>query len=148
MPNPTLRTSWRRHRHRFLDAQPSPSPPSTKTVSHYKRDDPSRSSDNFEDGVVASTVVVEDETDVESLDNISEVVLKPGSLARISVIDNEVPVEIPQEGVALILDSTSLKFAMDPSNKGLFIELVTCCTSVICCRVTPSQKVCACLRGF
>ncbi|KAM7537180.1 hypothetical protein Aperf_G00000078666 [Anoplocephala perfoliata] len=58
----------------------------------------------------------------------------------VSIIDNEVPVDIPQEGAALVLDSTCLPFVLDDEVKEVFIKLAQICSSVICCRVTPSQK--------
>ncbi|KAL5104389.1 putative phospholipid-transporting ATPase VA [Taenia crassiceps] len=58
----------------------------------------------------------------------------------ISIFDNEVAVNIPQEGIALVLDSTCLPFVLEEKNKGIFIKLARICSSVICCRVTPSQK--------
>lgn len=59
----------------------------------------------------------------------------------ISIVDNEVAVDIPQESVALVLDSACLPFALEEGNKEIFIKLARICSSVICCRVTPSQKV-------
>lgn len=59
----------------------------------------------------------------------------------VSILDNEVPVDIPQEGAALILDSTCLPFVLEDEVKEVFIKLARMCSSVICCRVTPSQKV-------
>ncbi|VDK48573.1 unnamed protein product [Taenia asiatica] len=59
----------------------------------------------------------------------------------ISILDNEVAVDIPQESVALVLDSTCLPFVLEEKNKEIFIKLARICSSVICCRVTPSQKV-------
>ena len=60
---------------------------------------------------------------------------------RVSIIDNEVAVDIPQEGVALVLDSTCLPFILKKGVKEIFLKLARICSSVICCRVTPSQKV-------
>eukprot|EP00108_Taenia_solium_P007625 TsM_001104100 transcript=TsM_001104100 gene=TsM_001104100 len=58
----------------------------------------------------------------------------------ISIFDNEVAVDIPQESVALVLDSTCLPFVLEEKNKEIFIKLARICSSVICCRVTPCQK--------
>ena len=46
-----------------------------------------------------------------------------------------------QEGsYALIIDGESLKYALEPSNKALMLELGCRCKAVICCRVSPLQK--------
>ena len=42
---------------------------------------------------------------------------------------------------ALIIDGQTLMFALDKSLKVLFLEVAKQCHSVICCRVTPLQKV-------
>uniref|UniRef100_A0A158QD87 Phospholipid-transporting ATPase n=1 Tax=Hymenolepis diminuta TaxID=6216 RepID=A0A158QD87_HYMDI len=60
--------------------------------------------------------------------------------SAVSILDNEVPVDIPQESAALILDSTCLPFVLEDEVKEIFIKLARMCSSVICCRVTPSQK--------
>ncbi|CAO3633882.1 unnamed protein product [Cunninghamella blakesleeana] len=41
---------------------------------------------------------------------------------------------------ALVIDGTTLKYALEPNNKELLLELGTRCSSVICCRVSPKQK--------
>ena len=41
---------------------------------------------------------------------------------------------------ALIIDGESLRFALEPSNKALMLELGCRCKAVICCRVSPLQK--------
>ncbi|WWD18544.1 hypothetical protein CI109_102997 [Kwoniella shandongensis] len=41
---------------------------------------------------------------------------------------------------AVVIDGDSLRFALQPSLKGLFLSLGTQCAAVICCRVSPSQK--------
>jgi len=41
---------------------------------------------------------------------------------------------------ALVIDGDSLRYALQPSLKGLFLSLGTQCAAVICCRVSPSQK--------
>ncbi|WVQ83216.1 hypothetical protein IAT38_005355 [Cryptococcus sp. DSM 104549] len=41
---------------------------------------------------------------------------------------------------AVVIDGESLRFALQPSLKGLFLSLGTQCSAVICCRVSPSQK--------
>ncbi|ORY24282.1 hypothetical protein BCR39DRAFT_566635 [Naematelia encephala] len=41
---------------------------------------------------------------------------------------------------AVVIDGESLRHALQPSLKGLFLSLGTQCQAVICCRVSPSQK--------
>ena len=41
---------------------------------------------------------------------------------------------------AVVIDGESLRYALQPSLKGLFLTLGTQCSAVICCRVSPSQK--------
>ncbi|WWD04928.1 hypothetical protein V865_002999 [Kwoniella europaea PYCC6329] len=41
---------------------------------------------------------------------------------------------------AVVIDGESLRYALQPSLKGLFLSLGTQCSAVICCRVSPSQK--------
>ena len=43
---------------------------------------------------------------------------------------------------ALVVDNTSLQFALHPTLKNLFLNLAKRCRSVVCCRATPLQKVC------
>lgn len=41
---------------------------------------------------------------------------------------------------AVVIDGESLRYALQPELKALFLELGTQCAAVICCRVSPSQK--------
>ncbi|KAI9487101.1 MAG: hypothetical protein EXX96DRAFT_593412 [Benjaminiella poitrasii] len=41
---------------------------------------------------------------------------------------------------ALVIDGTTLKYALEPKTKDLLLELGIRCASVICCRVSPKQK--------
>lgn len=41
---------------------------------------------------------------------------------------------------ALVIDGTTLKFALEPKNKDFLLNLGMRCASVICCRVSPKQK--------
>ncbi|KAI8980872.1 hypothetical protein BDB01DRAFT_795934 [Pilobolus umbonatus] len=41
---------------------------------------------------------------------------------------------------ALVIDGTTLKYALEPKTKDMVLRLGICCTSVICCRVSPKQK--------
>lgn len=43
-------------------------------------------------------------------------------------------------GFAAVIDGDTLRFALDPSLKGLFLNLGTQCDTVVCCRVSPAQK--------
>ncbi|KAJ2611096.1 phospholipid transporting ATPase [Coemansia sp. RSA 1365] len=42
--------------------------------------------------------------------------------------------------LALVIDGTSLKFALEPDLAPLLLELAVRCQSVLCCRVSPLQK--------
>jgi phospholipid-translocating ATPase len=51
------------------------------------------------------------------------------------------PSQIPhQGGFAVVIDGDTLRYALDPSLKGLFLNLGTQCDTVVCCRVSPAQK--------
>ena len=41
---------------------------------------------------------------------------------------------------AVVIDGDSLRYALQPQLKGLFLTLGTQCAAVICCRVSPAQK--------
>jgi phospholipid-translocating ATPase len=41
---------------------------------------------------------------------------------------------------ALVIDGTTLKYALEPLQKDLLLQLGMLCSSVICCRVSPKQK--------
>lgn len=47
---------------------------------------------------------------------------------------------VPTSNFAVVIDGDSLRFALQPSLKQLFLSLGTQCAAVICCRVSPSQK--------
>lgn len=44
---------------------------------------------------------------------------------------------------ALVIDGQTLSFVLNADLKSLFIDVARRCVSVICCRTTPIQKVCA-----
>ncbi|XP_047062772.1 phospholipid-transporting ATPase 10-like [Lolium rigidum] len=44
------------------------------------------------------------------------------------------------ESLALIVDGKSLTYALRDDTKGMFLDLATGCSSVICCRSSPKQK--------
>jgi len=46
----------------------------------------------------------------------------------------------PTAEFAVVIDGESLRYALEPSLKGLFLSLGTQCAAVVCCRVSPSQK--------
>lgn len=48
--------------------------------------------------------------------------------------------EINSGGFAVVIDGETLRFALENSLKALFLELTTQCETVVCCRVSPSQK--------
>lgn len=46
----------------------------------------------------------------------------------------------PVAGFAVVIDGETLRYALDPGLKPLFLEFTTQCSAVVCCRVSPSQK--------
>jgi phospholipid-translocating ATPase len=46
----------------------------------------------------------------------------------------------PQATFAVVIDGESLRYALQPGLKALFLSLGMQCAAVICCRVSPSQK--------
>ena len=46
----------------------------------------------------------------------------------------------PAATFAVVIDGDSLRYALQPNLKSLFLSLGTQCAAVICCRVSPSQK--------
>ncbi|KRT86590.1 hydrolase, partial [Oryctes borbonicus] len=49
-------------------------------------------------------------------------------------------IEESNAGFAIVINGHSLVHCLHPQMEGLFLEVVTQCRSVICCRVTPLQK--------
>ncbi|TGZ55144.1 hypothetical protein CRM22_010471 [Opisthorchis felineus] len=47
---------------------------------------------------------------------------------------------IESSKLALVIDGETLQFALEEDMKGSFLRLARLCTSVLCCRSTPSQK--------
>ena len=43
-------------------------------------------------------------------------------------------------GFAVVIDGDTLRYALGPSLKQLFLNLGTQCDTVVCCRVSPAQK--------
>lgn len=43
-------------------------------------------------------------------------------------------------GFAVVIDGDTLRYALEPSLKPLFLSLGTQCDTVVCCRVSPAQK--------
>jgi phospholipid-translocating ATPase len=43
-------------------------------------------------------------------------------------------------GFAVVIDGETLRFALDEGLKPMFLDLTTQCDTVVCCRVSPSQK--------
>ena len=42
---------------------------------------------------------------------------------------------------ALVIDGVTLAYALNPEVADDFVKLTSHCSSVLCCRTTPSQKV-------
>ena len=45
-----------------------------------------------------------------------------------------------QAAFAVVIDGDTLRHALSPQLKGLFLNLATQCETVVCCRVSPAQK--------
>lgn len=43
-------------------------------------------------------------------------------------------------GFAVVIDGDTLRYALDDALKPIFLDLTTQCDTVVCCRVSPSQK--------
>jgi phospholipid-translocating ATPase len=48
--------------------------------------------------------------------------------------------ETKSGGFAVVIDGETLRYALEDSLKAAFLELTTSCETVVCCRVSPSQK--------
>uniref|UniRef100_A0A0X3PIY4 Phospholipid-transporting ATPase n=1 Tax=Schistocephalus solidus TaxID=70667 RepID=A0A0X3PIY4_SCHSO len=59
----------------------------------------------------------------------------------VSLLNNEVPVNIPQN-LGMVVDGHTLNFLLEPNVWPLFMSLAQLCSSVVCCRVSPHQKAC------
>lgn len=59
---------------------------------------------------------------------------------RQSKLDIERTENAPAAGFAVVIDGETLRYALDPSLKPLFLALTTQCETVVCCRVSPAQK--------
>lgn len=44
------------------------------------------------------------------------------------------------KGCAVVIDGDTLRYALEPALKPLFLSLGTQCDTVVCCRVSPAQK--------
>lgn len=49
-------------------------------------------------------------------------------------------IEESSAGFAIVINGHSLVHCLHPEMERLFLDIVMCCKSVICCRVTPLQK--------
>jgi phospholipid-translocating ATPase len=45
-----------------------------------------------------------------------------------------------QAAFAVVIDGDTLRYALEPGLKPLFLSLGTQCETVVCCRVSPAQK--------
>lgn len=45
-----------------------------------------------------------------------------------------------QASFAVVIDGDTLRHALSPALKTLFLNLATQCETVVCCRVSPAQK--------
>jgi phospholipid-translocating ATPase len=49
-------------------------------------------------------------------------------------------VDVKTGGFAVVVDGDTLRYALEPNLKPLFLALGTQCNTVVCCRVSPAQK--------
>jgi phospholipid-translocating ATPase len=49
-------------------------------------------------------------------------------------------VTVKTGGFAVVIDGETLRYALDDALKPMFLDLTTQCDTVVCCRVSPSQK--------
>lgn len=45
-----------------------------------------------------------------------------------------------QDAFAVVIDGDTLRHALHPELKAMFLNLATQCETVVCCRVSPAQK--------
>jgi len=50
------------------------------------------------------------------------------------------PPDVKTGGFAVVIDGDTLRYALEPNLKPLFLALGTQCDTVVCCRVSPAQK--------
>ena len=50
------------------------------------------------------------------------------------------PSDVKTGGFAVVIDGDTLRYALEPNLKPLFLALGTQCDTVVCCRVSPAQK--------
>jgi len=48
--------------------------------------------------------------------------------------------DVKTGGFAVVIDGDTLRYALEPNLKPLFLALGTQCDTVVCCRVSPAQK--------
>ncbi|KAE8209022.1 hypothetical protein CF327_g6946 [Tilletia walkeri] len=59
---------------------------------------------------------------------------------RASKLGFEPTADAPSGGFAVVIDGETLRYALSPALKPLFLALTTQCETVVCCRVSPAQK--------
>ncbi|KAK0556666.1 phospholipid transporting ATPase [Tilletia horrida] len=59
---------------------------------------------------------------------------------RVSRLGIEPTADAPSGGFAVVIDGETLRYALSPALKPLFLALTTQCETVVCCRVSPAQK--------
>ncbi|KAK0531607.1 phospholipid transporting ATPase [Tilletia horrida] len=59
---------------------------------------------------------------------------------RSSRLGFEPTADAPVGGFAVVIDGETLRYALSPALKPLFLALTTQCETVVCCRVSPAQK--------
>ncbi|KAL9933492.1 hypothetical protein V8E36_007668 [Tilletia maclaganii] len=59
---------------------------------------------------------------------------------RASKLGFEPTADAPAGGFAVVIDGETLRYALSPALKPLFLALTTQCETVVCCRVSPAQK--------
>lgn len=58
----------------------------------------------------------------------------------VSPPDAKTGADVKTGGFAVVIDGDTLRYALEPSLKPLFLALGTQCDTVVCCRVSPAQK--------
>lgn len=58
----------------------------------------------------------------------------------VSPTDTKTSADVKTGGFAVVIDGDTLRYALEPSLKPLFLALGTQCDTVVCCRVSPAQK--------
>ncbi len=69
-------------------------------------------------------------------------ILAAASILRAPIVGKKgmPPSDVKTGGFAVVIDGDTLRYALEPNLKPLFLALGTQCDTVVCCRVSPAQK--------